>query len=68
MYLKQYDKLYQHQKKFELILHKYIFVVPLPTLMVSEFMHELGFTGIRCKSGTVPAAVSPYATVCLLLS
>jgi hypothetical protein len=47
-------------KKFELILHKYIFVVPLPTLMVSEFMHELGFTGIRCESGTVPAAVSSF--------
>ena len=40
----------------------------LSVLMVSEFMHELGFTGIRCKSGTVPAAVSPYATVCLLHS
>ena len=34
--------------------------------MVFKFTHELGFTGIRCKSGTVPAAVSPYATMCLL--
>ena len=40
----------------------------LSVLMVSEFVHELGFTGIRCESGTVPAAVSPYAIVCLLHS
>ena len=37
-------------------------------LTASEPLQRLGFTGIRCESGTVPAAVSPFATVCLLHS
>lgn len=37
-------------------------------LTVSRPLQRLGFTGIRCESGTVPAAVSPLATVCLLHS
>ena len=37
-------------------------------LTASRPLQRLGFTGIRCESGTVPAAVSPLATVCLLHS
>ena len=32
-------------------------------LTASEPLQGLGFTGIRCKSGTVPAAVSPLVSV-----
>ena len=37
-------------------------------LTASEPLQRFGFTGIRCESGTVPAAVSPLAIVCLLHS